>query len=285
VREIFGLALVCMVAHGQAAPAKVEFEVASVKLYVPPDSGPRMVPGMTGGPGSSDPGQVRYANQSLMDLLRNAYNVKRHQIVGPPWLDANKFLIIAKVPDGAGKEQVRVMLQNLLRDRFRLAVHRETKELPIYALIVGKSGPKMKESKGEAEDRPDVLPTGPPGSDIGVKVKMTEDGCPNFPGLRLATRMIFMNGRACLTAYREGMPGLADLLSDRMERPVLDMTGLAGIYDFTLHYDPGNAAPSDNPLPDVFAAVQSQLGLKLESRKGLVDLVVIDHVEKLPTEN
>ncbi len=219
-----------------------------------------------------------------------AYSMKRFQIAGPSWLETQKFEITAKIPEGATKEQVKVMLQNLLAERFQVALHRESKELPIFALLVGKTGPKMKESADEPADTSDTLPTGPPGAPIATRVKMSPDGCPDFPGLHMGSRMIFMNGRACLTTVQQTMPGLADMLSERFDRPVVDMTGLPGRYDFKLHFDPAGvigmtADTGDNPLPDVFSAVQEQLGLKLESRKGMIDLLVIDRAEKNPTEN
>lgn len=268
-----------------------EFEVASIKTYVAPAGGaPRG--NAQGGPDLADPARVRYVNQSLKDLLMSAYGVKAYQVSGPAWLDAQKFEIAAKVPEGATAGQVKIMLRNLLAERFKLAAHRETRELPVFELTVGKSGPKMKVASDKPADTPDSLPTGPPGAPIMAgRVKMGGDGCPDFPDLRLASRLFFMNGRGCLTAVQETMAGLAGMLSDRFDRPVLDKTGLTGKYDFTLHFDPSgvvgtmSAGGGDNPLPDVFAAVQQQLGLRLESRKAPIDLLVIDSADKLPAEN
>ena len=101
---------------------------------------------MRGGPGSPDPGQITYSNVSLKNGSDDAYEVKGYQITGPKWLDSERFDIVAKIPKGATKEQFQMMLQNLLAERFKLTLHRETKELPIYALVVGKGGPKMKET-------------------------------------------------------------------------------------------------------------------------------------------
>jgi len=134
------------------------------------------------------------------------------------------------VPEGATKEQVNVMLQNLLADRFKLAAHREKKEMPIYALVVGKNGPKMKESAPEAaatasgDDPPSPPPpTGPP--------PRGKDGCPELPASR-ANRpnmgMMVMPGLACMMATQQTMSGLADMLSYQFDRPVVDMTGLNG---------------------------------------------------------
>ena len=274
-------------AFGQTAESKMEFEVASVKPYVPPPGGLKP----PAGPDSTDPGRLRYVNQSLKDLVMTAYGVKRYQISGPGWLDTQKFEVLAKVPEGATKEQVRGMLRNLLAERFQLVAHREMKDLPVFALLVGKAGPKMKVSSDEPADTPDSLPTGQPGAPIAGKIKMSPDGCPDFPGLRLSSRLIFMNGRGCLTAVQLTIGELAGMLSDRFDRPVVDMTGLTAKYDFTLHFDPSGvvgtmtAPPGDDPLPDVFVAVQQQLGLRLEPQKRMIDLVVIDHAEKTPAEN
>src|SRR5260370_19868003 len=121
------------------------FEAASIKPAAPL-SGMGMRVMMRGGPGSPDPGQITYSNVSLKNVVMTAYGVKGYQISGPKWLDSERFDIVAKIAMGATKEQFEMMLQNLLAERFKLAVQRETKDLPIYALVVGKGGPKLKES-------------------------------------------------------------------------------------------------------------------------------------------
>ena len=303
---IVGIACAC--ALGQEASKRLEFEVASVKPSPPPGTGPMRF-GIQGGPGSSDPGRLTCSHATLSYLLTYAYDVRRNQISGTQeWMDRDMFDVAAKVPEGATKEQVRTMLQNLLIDRFRLAAHRETKEMPIYALIVAKGRPKVEPAENAAPattPKPDAAPSAP------VRLQMGPDGCPEVrvpPGASSAMSkgfMIFMNGRACLTASSQTMTWLAEQLTPRLGRLVVDMTGLKGEYAFRLRFDPGGAAapgpmappppgkgdtaarpvPDTEPFPDVFAAVQEQLGLKLESRKGPVDLLVIDHLEKTPTEN
>jgi len=338
------VALACSMAYGQAAAdgksaeAKLEFEVAAVKPAAPQGPGRFMI-GMRGGPGTNDPGRIAYNNLSLRDLMTNAYDVKRSQVSGGPgWLDTERFDITAKVPEGTTKEQMKVMLQNLLADRFKLALHRETKEMAMYALVVGKNGPKMKESAANAAAA-DVPPDGgraangdapppPPPPMMGGRggIQMGKDGCPEPPP-SMANRpnnmmMMFMNGAACMVDNGQTMSGLADQLSFQFDRPVVDMTGLKGKYDFHLRFDPSslgsgrggmmmmagpppgamgavggpgpgggagmgpgpNTEPQEAP-PTIFAAVQEQLGLKLEPRKGPAELLVIDHVEKTPTEN
>ena len=154
-RAIAGVVLaawLCSLVHAQSAAqaksaeAKLEFEVASIKPSPLPARGVIRI-GPQGGPGSGDPGRVTYTFSTIRDLMVDAYSVKRYQISGgPKWLDSERFDIVAKVPVGATKEQVKVMLQNLLAERFKLTLHRETKELPVYALVVGAKGPKLKDS-------------------------------------------------------------------------------------------------------------------------------------------
>src|SRR5450759_4338978 len=132
-------------AFGQAAAESPAFEVASIKPAEPQTTG-RISVGMHGGPGTPDPGQITYTNVSLKNVLLNAYGVKGYQINGPKWLDSERFDIVAKIPKGATKETFKLMLQNLLAERFKLTLHHETKELPMYALVVGKGGSKLKES-------------------------------------------------------------------------------------------------------------------------------------------
>lgn len=129
----------------QAAADKLTFEVASVKPAAPPTPG-RMQIMMRGGPGTSDPGQATFSNVTQRMLLAKAYGVQDYQISGPGWLDSERYEIVAKVPKGTTEEQFKVMLQNLLADRFKLTLHHETKDLPRYELVVAKNGPKLKEA-------------------------------------------------------------------------------------------------------------------------------------------
>jgi uncharacterized protein (TIGR03435 family) len=296
-------------ALAQTAENSPAFEVASVKPAAP-ITGNTIRVMMRGGPGSSDPGQITYTNVPLKSVLMNAYGVKDFQISGPGWLDSERYDIVAKVPRGATKEQSKVMMQNLLAERFKLTLHREKKDLPMYALVVGKNGPKLKESV----------------EDPAVAAAMREptvgkDGFPVMPpglGGRGSTAMM-----AAMTGYVGGrmtasgtMASLAEMLSSRLDLPVTDMTGLTGKYDYTLSFSleglggmklpfgiampplppPSGAPPpgeggtgmpaaSAPDSPDLFTALQEQLGLKLEQRKGPVEVLVIDHVEKIPTQN
>ncbi|MCL5745355.1 MAG: M56 and DUF3738 domain-containing protein, partial [Acidobacteria bacterium] len=267
----------------EAAPAET-FEVASIK---PNKSGERNVRMM------NSPGRFRATNVSLKMLIRMAYGVQDFQITGGPgWMNSDTYDVEAKEPGRADavspmnmdenqrkadEERRKRMVQALLADRFQLKLHRETKDLPVYALVVAKNGPKLKESEIPA----DAKGPGPGGK---------------FRGM--------MMGPGQLSGDGATLEFLATALSNTLGRPVLDQTGLKGLYDFKLQWTPdegqrrmmmvmkggpgagsGDAPPPpDASGPSVFTAIQEQLGLKLESKKGPVEILVIDHAEQ-PSEN
>jgi uncharacterized protein (TIGR03435 family) len=327
-RAILGASLIIFTscaAFGQGAAESPTFEVASVKPAEPQPMGQMRIM-MRGGPGSPDPGQITYSGVSLKDVLVNAYAVKGYQISGPKWLDSERFDIVAKIPKGATKEQFQLMLQNLLAERFKLTLHHETKELPMYALVVGKGGHKLKESVeddaaagaapqgGAAGDAPPPPPgAGYGGAPVMGRMKVGADGMPQLPANMGKNNMMvmMMNGRMRLVANHRPITALLEMLSGQLGFPVVDATGLKANYDFTLDFSPdgmngpmGMMPPPPPPMhdgapggggamagspdvggPTIFAAVQEQLGLKLEQKKGPVDLLVIDRLEKAPTEN
>jgi len=289
--------------HGQTVNKALTFDAASVKPASLP-GGVRAVAraGRGGGPGTQDPGRIHYPSISLKNLLTTAYDVKEFQISGPAFLDTEMFDVTATMPPETTKEQLRVMLQNLLADRFKMTSHRETRELPMYSLTVAKGGPKMKESVEE----PAAAPTAdqPPPS----HPKMGPDGFPIIPlPDRAGIFTIMMPTRGRFIAQKQTMADLAERLTRQLSRPVTDMTGLTARYDFILTFSsegmsgpmgpmvpPAGAVPAGGPIgsapdsetaPDIFAAVQAQLGLKLEAKKGPVETIVIDHIEKTATEN
>jgi uncharacterized protein (TIGR03435 family) len=315
-------AAVCA-AMAQSADENMTFEVASIKPAAPTQPG-HMTMGSRGGPGSADPGHLTYNNLSLKTMLVNAFGVKGYQISGPAWLESERFDMVAKIPQGATKDQVKIMMQNLLKERFHLEVHHETKELPMYAMVVGKGGPKMKESP---EDPPpsgaggliDSAPKPPDAPPALGKVTVGPDGTIKLPpgfgpkeGCLMMMMMSPAGPKSHMQCSKQTMAKLAEQLSNQMDRPVNDMTALTGKYDFNLDFlpdesrmggmmmPPGGASasfshegggpeprqkadgPEPAPLP---AALQEQLGLKLEQKKGPVDLIVIDKIDKAPTEN
>src|SRR5664279_2872717 len=175
-------------AWAQPATPPLSFEVASLKAAAPNVDG-RVMRRLAGGPGSTDPGTLTFNNVTVKMLVTNAYNLKDYQVEGPEWIDSLGFDLIAKLPPNSNRDQVAQMLQTLLAERFKLVFHRETKQLPVYALVVGKSGSKMKEVQMPAVS--DGSPAGPgmgrggplPGPDGG-----RDGGAPprmNGPGLRV----------------------------------------------------------------------------------------------------
>ena len=293
------------------APAKLTFDVVSIKPFAPPQlagrgagKGAQVFFGRGGGPGTNDPGRINWAGASLRDVLMNAYDVKRYQVKGPDWLDMERFDITAKVPEGATKEQVAVMWQNLLADRFGVKLHHETKEFQVEEMTVAKGGPKFKETDLDPNTPPFDPSKGPPGPP-----KSGKDGLPVLPGAGLFN-LYTVGPNASPTAHIIGkaqpMSGLATALGNQLNKPVIDKTGLTGKYDFSIEFAPNlngvplpppGAGPGDRggpaaagagdaasePGSNLAEAVQQQLGLKLTSSKAQLDVIVIDHAEKTPT--
>jgi uncharacterized protein (TIGR03435 family) len=195
-------------------------------------------------------GTFTATNNSLQDCIRWAYGVRDYQISGPDWLKSERYDIVAKASSPVPGGQIMLMLQTLLADRFKLTLHREQKLLPVYALVAGKNGLKLHKAE-------------------------TGGSHTNW-------------GRSRLTAQQTSMLQFAETLSRKMDRPVLDMTGLEGVFDFILEYTPDDdrgVAGDSVPGPSIFTAMQEQLGLKLEARKAPAEILVIDHAEKVPAEN
>jgi uncharacterized protein (TIGR03435 family) len=245
--------IVCTSIHAfsQSAPAKPAFEVASIKPNV---SG-------SGHAGTHiSGGEVIMRNVPLRNCIEMAYHVDDARLSGPDWLASERFDIVAKPPVGAPRDQYRQMLQTLLADRFKLIAHRESKMLPAIALVVGKNGPKLR--KGDP-------------------------GGPHFDV-----------DNTTLTAGGASMAQFADHLSDMVDRPVVDKTGLEGVFDFRLEWLPDEYQSSTaseageqrsrNEMrtgPAFFRALQEQIGLRLESQKLPIEIVVVDRIEKVPSEN
>src|SRR5215471_3615976 len=226
-------AWLCSLVHAQsavnakAAEAKLEFEVASIKPSGLPGRGVIRL-GRQSGPGSGNPGRVTYAFSTIRDLIVDAYGVKPSQVSGgPKWLDSERFDIVAKAPEGATKEKVKVMLQNLLTERFKLTLHRETKELPIYALVVGAKGPKLKDSTvtdtpPSSDAQPKEGGRGQAGAQAagpslpprpGIRgMKIGPDGCPETPPTiagRAGNFTIMTPNGECMISNGQTMDGLA----------------------------------------------------------------------------
>jgi uncharacterized protein (TIGR03435 family) len=256
-------------ASAQTPAPRPEFEVASIK---PNTSGNNMI--------SMRPpvgGRFTATNVRLKMLVELAYNVKSFEISGGPgWIDSDGYDINAKAADGnTSLDQLRPLLQMLLEDRFKLMVHREKKEMPVYALMAAKNGPKLPEAKegGCVKFGPDSPP--PPLPAPGQLPPILCGGFLRAPNL--------------LQAGKVDMKQLVNVLSDVLGRPVIDKTGYTGTFDVKLEFSPEGTSfggggfrppPSDDSKPSIFTALQEQLGLKLESQKGPGEVLIIDHAEK-----
>jgi uncharacterized protein (TIGR03435 family) len=229
-------------------PEQLRFEVASIKPSPPATDG-RLYGQM-----QRDPGRVSYSWVSVQTLFSLAYHAKTVQISGPKWFDSDRFDIIAKLPkEDASEEELRSMLQALLEQRFRIAFHTETRNLRAYGLLVAKGGVK-------------AAPTGGGIKDVQTRI----DGSRRH-----------LSGKVT-------MGYLAGLLSNLVDRPVVDLTGLKGVYDVDLSWseDEGAGVPDQaNDLPTLFTALQETLGLRFDNREAPVEVYVIDHAERVPIEN
>lgn len=271
------------------------FEVASIRAasQKPPRTPMPAAGEITGGPGTNDPTRMTFTWVLIRRLLMSAFAVPLDQLSGSDWVmgqDA-RFDIAAIVPAGATKEQANEMLLNLLKDRFHLTYHREKKEFDMYSLVVARGGPKLKDA-ALADGPPPEAPQ--PGT-RAVAAPLDRDGFPQLPAGRSAAQGRFQNGVTRITFRMSTPETLLSMLQFAL-RPsrTEDKTGLTAKYDFTLEYasagmaglpDPaGEAEPSDS-APDLFTALEKQLGLKLEKSKTQLDVVVVDHVDRQPTEN
>jgi uncharacterized protein (TIGR03435 family) len=235
-------------AYYMQAPAPA-FDVATVKM-----GGPVEANGMINiNTGKILNGVVTLSNATLSDCLKFAYSLTTDaQLAGPDWINQKvvRFEVTGKAPPETPDDQLRLMLQTLLKERFQIALHTEQREITHYELVIGKSSPKLRES------------TVGPGEASGTA---------RLDGIR---------------SNRMQMNKLAMLLSRMTRMPVLDKTGLTGFYQFDLRYANEVSGDMDHPAgPSIFTAVQEQLGLKLESKKGPMEVLVIDHAEKVPVEN
>ena len=245
---------------GQPAAAP-DFEVASVKPSAP------SAPWRESKAGAD---RIDFPKATLRYCIAYAYGLKEYQISGPSWLGELRYDIVAKGPAGTLHDQLPGMMQALLAQRFKLEVHNETREFSVFALIVGKNGPKLKDSPPE-----------PAGESAGARFGMSMS--PSGVG-----RLEVKNGN---------MTALANTLARMLGRPVVDLTALTGRYDFDLEYSSedsngmrmataaGGSLPSAaEPGVSIFGSIQ-QVGLKLDAQKLPLKAIVVDHAEKTPTEN
>ncbi len=259
----------------------INFDVISLKPYkssAPVSAGEYSVSrvaasSLRGGPGTNNPERITATGITLQRLVAAAYGVLSDQVSGPAWITETEYVLEAKVPPGTTKEQSKLMLQTALEERFKLVLHHEQKQFQTWALVIAKEPPKLKDAAdpnaapkigGQAKDgiRHDTFRS--------VRISKTDQNDSTvsldmFLGLYLA---------AIRRASASALP------------TVVDMTGLTGKYDFDLEYV--GPALEDHPEvagPTLLAALEGQLGLRLEQKKTALDALVIDHAEKVPTEN
>ena len=235
--KLFALCLAAVTLSAQS------FDVASVK---PNHNGPppRTYPRLHNGTFTAE-------NASLKTLLVNAYGLNELRIVGPDWMNTEMYDITAKAPAGFADDQLMPLLQALLKDRFRLQSHMETREMAAYDMLVAKGGARLTLFD----------PSHPPGQ-------------PRFAG----GSMLVGVGTAAQ---------IADALARAAGRPVVDKTGLEGRFAWSVSYTPfsSDANAAATGPPDILAAVQEQLGLRLEPKKESLQVLVIDRVERVPSKN
>jgi uncharacterized protein (TIGR03435 family) len=264
---------------------------------------------------------VNCINASLRQLLEQAYNVKSYQIEGPSWLDSDGYNVMARVPQGVPASQVPVMFQALLAERFQVNLHRETRTLPAYELNIAKDGPKLKEvdpgevaayrATHEAARAGREAPTSVPATGGRGRGASTTAGARPMAMGTMAVRVSQGGGRT--DHFKMSMPDFANFLSNQLSRPVVDQTALTGVYDIELTYladesdplqmqlrqamaaagaigradstSPTTDADASSPIPTLFQALQQTLGLKLNSKKAPVEILVIESANRVPTQN
>jgi uncharacterized protein (TIGR03435 family) len=221
------------------------FDAASIK------------PNKTGSNSSSSnshSGVLTATNVSLKQMIMQAYRLPNYRVTGPDWLTEEKFDVSARPPAGTKEADLPAMMQSMLLERFKLAVHRDTKVFPVYGLIPAKGGPKFQ--------------------------AVADEGGHNTN-----------SSRGTFKGERCSMPALAEYLARQMDRPVLDMTELKGVFNLTINFTPEDVNNRDegkadrDAYPPLLTALQEQLGLRLDPRKAPIEILVVDHVERVPTEN
>ncbi|HXA51096.1 MAG TPA: TIGR03435 family protein [Candidatus Acidoferrum sp.] len=242
---VFTAYTACALLGQQGENKSPAFDVASVKVtqYRRPAEGPSFSDVKI-----ASPGKLVAINASLYECIEWAYQLKEYQFSGPDWVKSGgpNYDIEAKAPPNTPPQQIRLMLQTLLMDRFHLSVHRESRTLPVYDLVVAKDGPKLQQAS--ADGRPGFFSQGGSG---GVR----------------------------MTSQRASMARFANWLSGNVDHPVIDKTDLTGFFSIKLEW----AREGDGP--SIFSAVQEQLGLRLQASKAPIDILIVDHAEKKPTAN
>jgi uncharacterized protein (TIGR03435 family) len=316
-----GLVLATTAAFAQAPASKLVFDVASVRPSPPPDMQKMMANLQAGRKPESvhiEGSRATFVYMSVKQLIAYAYKLRAYEVTGPDWMVTDRFDIVARMPDGTTKDDVPDMLQALLKDRFGLTAHREMVDQPVLGLVVGKNGPKLRAATVIPEPIDDTAPlksgesrmdtqTGP------VILKKNADGSTTYNmGTRGSFTLKFDSDTLSMhmeasTINMKGFAIMMTSLGGGEGRQVVDMTGLTGMYqagvDFSLMdltsslHDQGIEIPSgpsgggaggaatDPEGGATVSAALEKLGLKLEKSRAAVDRLVVDAVEKSPTEN
>jgi len=315
----YAAALFASAAFGQT-PAPLAFEVATVKLS-PPFDFAAMMAGKAHVGVKMDAGRIDIGSTSLRDVILAAYRLKDFQLSGPDWMKTVSLDILAKLPAGVSEGQIPEMLQTLLAERFGLKVHTEVREHPVYTLFVAKGGLKLKEAQEDPENPP--VTVDPKAPDFGMMSRMANSKMSGDPSKGMVIsglpqggtmRMSFTGAGMHIESSSVTMAALAGDLTQYLDRPVIDKTGVKGSYQVGLDVSmedmrnfmskqsfPGGGPPpgggdfggpgnpfagggSETSGSSILQSVQ-HLGLKLETQKEAIDVIVVDHLEKAPLEN
>ena len=249
------------------AQSELTFEVADVKISAPGErQNVDFLPG----------GKLVVQYLTMKEMIAAAWDLRGDYVTGSqPWLNSEHYDIVAKAAHTSSEKDLKQMLKNLLIERFKLEVHIEKKEMPVFLMVVGKKGSKLKESPAGENPQPDCKLTRPNERKDGLILRTL--ACKKMP----------------MDAFAELIQGYA---GGYIDRPVVNLTELKGLYDFTLEWAPvrggrgPNAPPTDGAPPEldgptVFAALETQLGLHLDQKKHLMDTIVVDKVERVPSDN
>jgi uncharacterized protein (TIGR03435 family) len=281
------IAVVAGATVGQVAQGP-SFEVASVRPSGPQSTGPAGArQWKNGGAGTNDPERLTYTLMPFRYLLMDSYGVQLDQIAGPAWIE-ERYDIAAKVPRGATRAEQDLMLRGLLIERFHLSVRMEAREMPGYVLTVAKGGPKLKESVVDPDVKPLKL--------ADCRTSPDKDGVPQLPAGCRGPIIVRPrdSGKTYVVARQAPIARFVGALIPSLnagEQRIDDKTGLTGNYDFRLGFSQtglsakASAGQEPSDLPDLFSALEKQLGLKLEKTKLSINMLIVDHGDKVPAEN
>jgi uncharacterized protein (TIGR03435 family) len=251
------------------------FEVASVKLAEDGGGLPAFITGMPemsmrfrGSPGTKSPERINYLGVTFKMLIQQAYGVRPEQVVGPDWIANQRYTITATLPPETTLEQSRLMLQNLLSERFQLRLHRETRLFRVYHLAVAKNGPKLTQTEKPIKDEQE-------------QIRALQNNAAKARA-RLASEGITRS----FEVYNRPVSEFLDKLSLYLDYPVIDRTELKGRYTFQLSwYDWANPREGAPQGPSIFAALREQLGMELKPGSDHIEVLAIDAAERMPSGN